>query len=369
MSPNWYTITNEAAIESPAILLFPDRIRENIRRMIAIAGGAGRLRPHVKTHKLPQVIRMQTDAGINRFKCATLSEAEMVAANGGMDILMAYPLYGPAVDRLFRLIKNYPDVRFSVLIDNELQARNIARQAESAQQTPGVFIDLNVGMNRTGIPPGPEALALYRFIKNNLFLHLRGLHLYDGHLHQADRSERERCCDAGFEAVDAMLAVLEKEGLRPEELVCGGTPTFPIHAQHPERTLSPGTILLWDWGYSSKFQDLDFQHAAVLLCRVVSKPDPDTLCLDLGHKAVASEMAPPRVHFMDVPDYKHLGHSEEHLVITFDGADRFNTGDCLYGIPTHICPTMALHEAVWAVSGHRAVEKWSVTARTREVIL
>ena len=367
MSSDWYTITNEQDVESPALLLYPDRIRENIRRMIAIAGDPARLRPHVKTHKLPGVIRMQVEAGIVQFKCATLSEAAMVAENGGKDILVAYPLYGPAVDRLFGLIKKYPDIGFSMLIDHEAQARAIAGRAESAGLVPGVYIDLNVGMNRTGIEPGPDAMALYRLLENEPRLQLRGLHIYDGHLHQADRAEREANCTAGFKAVNEMIAALGKEGLRPQELVCGGTPTFPIHAGHPERTLSPGTVLLWDWGYSTKFQDLDFQHATVLLTRVISKPGKNKLCLDLGHKAVASEMTPPRVHFMGISDYEHLGHSEEHLVIAFEGAERFSAGDCLYGIPMHICPTVALHDAVWAVSGHRAVEKWRVTARTREM--
>ena len=367
MSPTWHTITNEADVESPAVLLFPDRIRENIRRMVALAGGPGRLRPHVKTHKMPQVIRMQTEAGITRFKCATLSEADMVAASGGKDILMAYPLYGPAAVRLFQLIKQYPNVRFSAIVDNAGQAVVLENLAESAGVVLDVFPDLNVGMGRTGISPGPEAIDLCVRLARSPHLHLQGLHIYDGHLHQSDPLQRETACEAYFSGVNDLIRDLEKHGWKPEELVCGGTPTFPVHARHPERTLSPGTVLLWDWGYSTKFTDLDFLHAAVLLCRVVSKPGRNKLCLDLGHKAVASEMRPPRVHLIGVPEYEHLGHSEEHLVIGFEGADRFNTGDCLYGIPTHICPTMALHDYVWAVSEHRAAEKWRVAARGRVV--
>ncbi len=367
MSFRWYTLTNEAEIPSPAVLLFPDRIRENIRRMIAIAGDASRLRPHVKTHKLPEVIRMQVNAGITRFKCATLSEAAMVAENGGTDILVAFPLYGPAPAQLSDLIGQFPAVRFSVLADNAHQIARLEDHFRQAGQTPGVFLDLDVGMERTGIKPGPEALELYMRLAGSAVLQARGLHLYDGHLHLPDRQEREARVAAYFREVDAMLSALDGENIRPEELVCGGTPTFPIHTGHPERTLSPGTILLWDWGYSSKFQDLDFLHAAVLFTRVVSKPGSHKLCLDLGHKAVASEMTPPRVHFFDLPVYEHVGHSEEHLVIAAEDAGRFALGDVLYGIPTHICPTMALHDFVWAVEENTAVEKWYVTARTREV--
>ena len=364
---SWYKIKNEAAVPSPAILIFPDRIQANIQQMLVIAGGPGRLRPHVKTHKLPQVIRMQVEVGISRFKCATLSEAVMVAENGGTDILMAYPLYGPAIGQLLQLARQYPALRFSAIVDNARQVAEMERQAESAGHPLDVFLDMNVGMERTGIKPGPEAVALFRQVANSVWLRPRGLHVYDGHLGISDPEAREAACNAGFEPVSEMIRYLDSAGLHPEEVVCGGTPTFPIHAKHPARTLSPGTVLLWDWGYAIKFPDLPFQHAAVLFTRVVSKPAGNKLCLDLGHKAVASEMPPPRVNLFGITAYEHLTHSEEHLVITFDGAERFVPGDCLYGIPTHICPTMALHDFVWAVSGQEAAEKWYLTARTREV--
>lgn len=364
---SWYKINNETGIPSPAILLYPDRIQANIQRMLAIAGGPGRLRPHVKTHKLPPVIRMQVEAGITRFKCATLAEAVMVAENGGTDILMAYPLYGPAIGQLLELTGRYPAIRFAAIVDNMAQADEMEQQAEAAGWPLDVFLDLNVGMERTGIRPGPEAAALYRRLANSNWLRPRGLHVYDGHLGISDPEAREAACNAGFEPVNGLIRHLDAAGLHPDELVCGGTPTFPIHAKHPERSLSPGTVLLWDWGYSTKFPDLPFQYAAVLFTRVVSKPAPHKLCLDLGHKAVASEMPPPRVHLFGIPAYEHLTHSEEHLVVTFDGAERCTPGDCLYGIPTHICPTMALHDFVWAVSNQEAAEKWHVTARTREL--
>ena len=362
---NWYSIKNENVVPSPAIIVFPERIAANIGQMIAIAGSPSRLRPHVKTHKLPQVIRMQVDAGITQFKCATLSEAAIVAANGGKDILMAYPLYGPAPGQLIQLIRTYPETRFSILLDNMPQAATIEQLALSNGLTLDAFVDLDVGMERTGIKPGPEALELYRRVATSDVLRARGLHIYDGHLSIPDFREREAACTAGFEPVHELIRALKSAGMPPDELVCGGTPTFPIHAQYPERTLSPGTVLLWDWGYSTKFEDLPFQHAAVLLTRVVSKPGKNKLCLDLGHKAVGSEMLPPRVHLLDIPVFEHLTHSEEHLVISFDGADRFDTGTVLYGIPMHICPTMALHDFVWAVSAGVAEEQWFLTARTR----
>ena len=102
---DWYRIANEDEISSPALLIYPDRIAENIRRMIAIAGAASRLRPHVKTHKMPEVIRLCLAQGIDRFKASTIAEVEMTAGAGGRDILLAYPVVGPAAARLVALAK------------------------------------------------------------------------------------------------------------------------------------------------------------------------------------------------------------------------------------------------------------------------
>jgi D-serine deaminase-like pyridoxal phosphate-dependent protein len=150
-------------------------------------------------------------------------------------------------------------------------------------------------------------------------------------------------------------------------LVAGGTPTFPIHASHNDRDCSPGTTVLWDFGYGDKFADLPFQHAALLLTRVVSKPTPDRLCLDLGHKAVAAENPHPRVRFIELPDAVAVMQSEEHLVIETPRAAEFAIGQTLHGIPRHICPTVALHSEALIVEGGRVVETWPILARARRL--
>ena len=115
----WYRPVNESSIATPSILLYPDRIQENIRRMIRLAGGAERLRPHVKTHKIAEVIQLQLQEGIGKFKCATLAEVEMVAEAGGADILLAYPLLGPGIGMWFDLVNRFPETRLSVTVDSE----------------------------------------------------------------------------------------------------------------------------------------------------------------------------------------------------------------------------------------------------------
>jgi D-serine deaminase-like pyridoxal phosphate-dependent protein len=222
-------------------------------------------------------------------------------------------------------------------------------------------------MNRTGIAPGQKAADLYLKIKNSPMLKNGGLHVYDGHIHEHDLKLREKMCREAFAPVNTLIDTLKKEGVNNIKIVAGGTPSFPVHARHGSAELSPGTLLLWDYGYSQGFRDMDFLNAAVLLTRIVSKPGEDLLCLDLGHKAVASEMPHPRVKILDIENYTFTGHNEEHLVIKTPDASKFTTGDVLYCIPWHICPTMDRHDMTTVVKDNEAVGQWAIEARKRKI--
>jgi D-serine deaminase-like pyridoxal phosphate-dependent protein len=360
---SWYKPENEASVFTPAILVFPDRVEENIRRMIAMAGDVQRLRPHVKTHKIAELIRMQVQLGISRFKCATLSEVELVAANGGLDVLLSYPLLGPAIQNFFHLMECYPETRFSVTVDSLAACQFLSDQTRTNGKAMHLFVDLDNGMHRTGIEP-EKAIELIEFITEDTSLKFEGLHIYDGHIHEVDFEERKSHCDADFESVTTLVNELERKGIAVKELACGGTPTFPIHALHDSRTLCPGTPVLWDAGYRKTIPDLDFLPAAVLAGRVISKPANQT-CLDLGYKSLASEMAHPRLHFLNLKHEGVLNHSEEHLVVSTNTANKVKEGDLVYALPTHVCPTMALHEQVYVVREHLVVDVWKVLARKR----
>jgi D-serine deaminase-like pyridoxal phosphate-dependent protein len=367
MSPDWYRISNEAEIPSPALLLYRERIDQNIRRMLEIAGDPQRLRPHVKTHKLPQLVRSQLAVGITRFKCATIAEAEMTANAGAREIMLAMPPIGPAVDRLIELMRKFPEVRFSTIVDSEEAIGELGRAARQSNLSLEVFLDLDCGMHRTGVVPGPEAGRLYRCIAGTSGLVPGGLHAYDGHLHDADLELRTQSCEAAFSSVVAFREELTRSGLSVPTLIAGGSPTFALHARHTDRELSPGTTVLWDFGYGDKFPELGFLPAALLLTRVISKPAGNRLCVDLGHKAVASENPHPRVRLMELPDATAVMHSEEHLVIETPDAAQFAIGQCLHGIPRHVCPTVALHSEAWIVEAGKATERWPITARARRI--
>jgi D-serine deaminase-like pyridoxal phosphate-dependent protein len=263
------------------------------------------------------------------------------------------------------LIALYPEARFATIVDDADAAQALSAALRSERQSAEVLVDLDVGMGRTGIPPGPQAVELYRLIAKLDCLRPGGLHVYDGHARDRELADRTKTVDAAFAPVARLREELEAAGLPVPRIVAGGTPTFPIHARHAERECSPGTCVLWDVSYAGKFPDLEFLPAALLLTRVISKPGRNRLCLDLGYKAVASDNPDPRAQFLDLPDAKMLVHSEEHMAVGAEQAQRFKVGDPLYAIPYHVCPTCALHREAVVIENHRAVERWRIVARDR----
>ena len=385
VASDWWTILEIAGIPSPALVVYPDRAEENLRRMIAIAGDVERLRPHMKTHKLAPLVDAHVAHGVRRFKCATIAEAEMVAGAGAADVMLAYQPVGPNVRRLVDLARMFPQVRVSAIVDDEGAARRVSEAAGEAGIRLGLWLDLDVGMHRTGVTPGAEAKRLYHRLANLPAIEPRGLQAYDGHLRDRDQTARAAKVHEAFEPVAALRRDLIEDGLPVPSTVAGGTPTFPVHARRPDVDLSPGTSVLWDGGYATQLPDLEFLSAALVLTRVVSKPGDRRVCLDLGHKAIASEGPHPRVLLIQpasvaaVPqaivlgapilDASFVGHSEEHLVFESDAASSLNVGDALYGIPWHVCPTVALHSEAVVVRNQHAVDRWRITARERRLTI
>ncbi|MDY0097697.1 MAG: D-TA family PLP-dependent enzyme [Bacteroidales bacterium] len=363
----WYAVGNADDVTSPSLLVYPERIEANIRKMISMAGDISLLRPHVKTHKMPEIVRMQISEGISKFKCATISEAEMAAGCGSKDILLAYQPVGPNMKRFFELKKRFPGSYLSCIADCETVLQLLSENAVANNSETSVWLDINNGMDRTGIRPGDEAERLYRMMLSLPMLKPEGLHVYDGHIHEPDLLLRRKLCDEDFRPVETLVRKLHKYAGNNIKIVAGGTPTFPIHAKRPGVETSPGTVILWDYGYSSSFTDMDFMHAAAILARVISKPCKDTVCIDLGHKAVASEMPQPRIMIPELSDMKVISHNEEHMVIKSDQSADLEPGDILYAIPFHICPTVDRYDMVSVVRSGNVTEEWNVAARKRRI--
>ena len=359
---DWFRLANPDAIDSPGLIVDVDRVTDNIAKMVAMVDGdTDRLRPHVKTHKMPAVVQLQKDAGIKRFKTATLAETEMVAKTGGKDILLAHQVVGPKVTRLKELVGRYRDASFATIVDDMDVVENIASQFVNAKPMR-LFVDIDCGMSRTGILLGRQCDELIQAIDSHDSLQFAGLHVYDGHLHQPSLAERQN-------AAGEIIAAVQKyvQQYPHADIVGGGSPTLGIWARQTDWQCSPGTPVFWDVGYATAYEELDFQIAAAMLTRVISKPGKNQLCFDLGHKSISSEMnLERRVVFPEILDAKLVGHSEEHLVVTTQQADEISVGQAFLAFPQHICPSVADHAFATIVrAGNATGEVWSVSARDR----
>lgn len=366
---NWYELHNINTVDTPALLVYPERMRDNILAVKAAVKDVQRLRPHVKTSKITEAASLLIEEGIHKFKCATIAEAEMLGLAGAKDVLLAYQPVGPKIDRLLELTEQYPDTKYSCLVDNSAAAVAIAALFATADKVMPVYMDLNVGMNRTGIVPGAAALALYQELAHLPGVTPLGLHAYDGHLHDEDLETRRQKCDAAYVPVQALAQAITDSGLPAPVIVAGGTPTYPIHAEREGVECSPGTFIFWDWGYAQHLPDQQYDYAAVLVTRVISIIDGERLCLDLGHKSVAAENPQPRVTFLNAPEATIISQSEEHLVIKVADTAQYPLGTVFYGVPYHICPTVALYERVGVVENNTCIAHWKVVARDRKIMI
>lgn len=365
-----YEIDTPDEILSPGLVVFEEIVRENIVRMKAIAGQDRRLRPHCKTHKMVDIIRLEVGMGIYKHKCATFAEAEMLADGGAQDVFLAYNPVGPNIARAVRYRQIYPDVRFSVAADHPEPVKALNDAMVAAGIEVDVFVDIDTGLGRTGLSPGPEVRDLYEQIDRASNLRPAGLHAYDGQNHQTRLKERSTAVDECWNSIQVLKNDLEHSSLAVPAIVAGGTGTFPLYARKddPALELSPGTCVLHDDGYEQLFPDMQFVPAALILTRVVSRPSASTVTFDLGYKACASD--PPagsRLRFPNIPDAREVLQNEEHLVVETMNAASYRPGDVELAIPTHICPTSALHAQVWVIRGGGVQDTWEVTARDRRI--
>ena len=362
----WYWIQSVNQLDTPALVIYPDRVRQNIALLKSMIGDVSRLRPHVKTNKSREACQLMLDAGIRKFKCATIAEAELLARINAPDVLLAYQPNTAKIHRLLSLIKTYPATQFSCLVDNTVTARQLSEQAVADGLIVPMYVDLNVGMNRTGIAPGGAVLTLYTELDQLAGVRPVGLHAYDGHLRNLDMTVRTAQCDAAFWPVQLLHDTLLARGLGSPIMVMGGSPTFPIHAKRPGVECSPGTFIYWDNGYQTGLPEQPFQPAALVVGRVISLPDSTKLCIDIGHKSVAAEgELSGRISFLNAPELVPIGQSEEHLVVEAGSGHSYAVGDVLYGLPNHICPTVALYERAYTLENGAVSGEWLTIGRDR----
>lgn len=361
-----------ARTQTPALVVDLDRVRENLRRMLAWVDGPDRWRPHVKTTKLPEVWAELVRAGLRNFKCATTREARLLCETlrregvEEADLCLAYPLRHPGLKVLDEIARAHPQVRMSVLCEDAELVASVPARLE-------IFVDVNPGMNRTGIPSQDEAaiLATARAAGERL----RGLHYYDGHLHTGGTEERRREAFDCYDRLVELVELLRGAGASVGEVVTSGTPTFLHALSYPafrelESTchrVSPGTVVFHDGRSEEENPELDLLPAAVVATRVVSHPAPDVVTLDAGSKSVAAEAGDPCAFVLGHPDLICLSPSEEHLPARVVAGRKPERGEVVYLVPRHVCPTINLAEQALLVDAG-AVSVASVSARAHDLL-
>jgi D-serine deaminase-like pyridoxal phosphate-dependent protein len=366
-----FRLRNVENVLTPALVIYPEMVAANIACTLKLLGGdANRWRAHIKTAKLDYTLRLLIDRGIRNFKCATTLELLHVCQNGAEDVLLAYPLVGANARRVVEISQQFPQVRISVLV-------------ESPEQLPqwrgndiGVFLDINPGMNRTGI----ELNALEKLVEviraiADAGLQFRGLHFYDGQFGSVDEPERTLATHTGYDQLLKAVEELRRQGINVAEVITAGTPTFPCSLSYKGfqnasfvHRVSPGTIVYNDATSLAQLPvAFGYAPAALVLSRVVSRPHPGIVTCDAGHKAVSADAGVPTGVVLGHPELSPLTPSEEHLPLGVkEGALSPQIGDILYLLPRHICPTVNNFDAALIVRHGEIEAVERVSARGHE---
>lgn len=361
-----YHVKNAREIPTPALLIYKAAVAHNIRAIGEMMGGYARLRPHIKTHKMSQVARMELDAGIDKFKCATAKEAALLAAIGATDILISYHMVGANIDRVVGLKRLYPAVDLKIIADDADNIRALSNACAAAEVRLGAMVDVNTGMNRTGALPGAASLALARQIAQSPGLQFAGLHAYDGHVGGNDPDVRQKTAVEAIEKAVDTRRLIERSGLEVEKLVASGSPGF-VHTQAVDEVdeVSPGTWIFWDTGYGD-LMETPFQWAALVLSSVISATRADLITLDAGSKAIAPDTPEPHFRALGLPDeIAFVRRNEEHQLLQLPkGTPRPQVGDQFYLVPRHVCTTVNLWDEVCVIDENGMfAETWAVDAR------
>jgi D-serine deaminase-like pyridoxal phosphate-dependent protein len=368
-SPTDYAIRDLSRVLTPALVIYADNVAHNIDTTIALLGDPARWRPHLKTAKLAYVMGMLLERGVKTAKCANTLELLWACEAGFEDVLLAYPMAGSNAQRTAEIALAFPKVTVSVLIDSLHQVE------QWAGSRVGVFLDIDPGMGRTGLPQDDpdQILRVAQYLKET-GIRFRGLHYYDGHLRDADLEIRTKRAHAGYDRLLAVVDVLESRGIGVEEVIAGGTPVLPCVVSYPGfknarfiQRASPGTVVYGDNDTMDALPGLGYRAAALVLARVVSTSIPGRFTCDAGLKAVSVDAGVPDCVVLGWEGLSPLRPSEEHLPVSIPpGGASPALGEILYLAPKHVCPTVNNFSQALIVKEGEIAGVETVSARGRE---
>ncbi|MGB6679018.1 MAG: D-TA family PLP-dependent enzyme [Terriglobales bacterium] len=369
-----HRVASTEDVLTPALVIYPEIVASNIARTLHLLGGdPDRWRPHIKTAKLAYTLRMLVERGVRNFKCATTLELLAACNNGVADVLLAYPVVAANARRVLEIANQFPHVRISVLVENKEQVR------QWRGSSVDLFVDINPGMNRTGVEQGQtdEVVRLVRAVEE-AELQFRGLHYYDGQHGGLDEPERTAAAHAGYDRLLKLVAAIQDSGMSVPEVITAGTPTFPcslaykgFHGAGFIHRVSPGTIVYCDATSLAQLPaEYGYAPAALVLTRVVSRPHDGIITCDAGHKAVSADAGVPTCVVAGHPELTPLAPSEEHLPMALNRETAGpRVGEALYLLPRHACPTVNNFDSALLVQDGQIASVEKVTARGREAPL
>jgi len=362
----------EKMVETPRLLIDVPKMRRNIGKMASVARERGvKLRPHVKTHKIPAIAREQLEAGATGITVAKVSEAEVMAENGVRDIFIAYPLVTESkIKRALRLIRG---TSLTLGVDSMEGARRLSKMAASDGRVLDVRLEVDTGLRRTGVS-GDRAVELASRIEPLENLNLTGIYTYRGAVLK-DSSPTLDLKTAGLEEGELMVSLAERireRGIEVEDVSLGSTPTAAfagVVGGVPE--IRPGTYVFYDRMQARLGVCSLEECVATVIVTVVSRPSEDLAIIDGGSKTFATDVPPDKEplnlkgfgHVAGYPDAILERLTEEHGMLRVPSDRDLEIGDTIRIVPNHVCSTVNLHNEVFLTDGSGTVERMVVAAR------
>jgi D-serine deaminase-like pyridoxal phosphate-dependent protein len=356
MDDNW---KNE--ITTPALVLDYNKMMENINTMAKFAKEHDiNHRPHVKTHKCPIIAHLQLKAGCKGITVAKVGEAEVFAQSGIDDIFIANQVIVPNhIDRFAKLNKY---IKISCAVDSQKNILDLSKIAAQNNTTLKVFLDINLGLGRSGVEPGEPALEMARFIEKTPNIDLVGLFGYEGHLTpMMNLDQKEKMANECFKMIVDTRDLLNENGFEIKDITTSGSGTYRYAVNYDGITeIRPGTYV-----FSDEHLDMvekAFKIAVTILGTIQNQTGKKEFTTDAGAKAIATGDGKPE--FKDFPRSKIRVMNEEHTQFKAIGLDKnLEIGQKIEFYPAHICTTINLHDHIHVIKDNEYVGTWEILAR------
>lgn len=358
-------------IDTPALLIDYDLTKKNIDMMQEYVDKLGiNLRPHIKTHKIPMLAKMQCDKGAIGIACAKIGEAEVMAKNGIKDIFIANEIVG--IMKYERLKKLNSHINLSIGVDNKFQIDQIDKVFKNENKPLKVLIEYEVGENRSGIISDAQLISLVDYIKTKETVLLIGVFSHEGHTYKS-KSSIDALNDGNIAYNSTLKAaqIIESRGIKLEIVSVGSTPSIMAGAYVKGITeFRIGTYIFFDLGQANAIKDFT-KCSATVLTSVISKPNDERIVLDAGAKGMVAQNRDTGIcatgGFGYVKGSENIMVDElfdEHgLIYNKEYSKRIQIGDKIEIIPSHICPTVNLYDYTYLISNNKIIDKLPIEAR------